>query len=420
MVLNPDYKRLDKIIITLFSLYMCIDLYIGAMGVVSYLWVYVFTIFISALSILKIIVVQGKIPITKYAVWWMLFFFLIIISQLINNCLQTTLILRWIVLLLFMLSISSDKDSFDFGLKIIVFSAIIQTIGLIWEAVGFGSWYNFTRSLLINGVDDFNLQIITKSLDVGYLTGFTHNAGFAATYIINGLIALLLLKDKLIKGWYYLLFAFFFIGLLLTGKRGQLIILIASYLIIWILQSRDIKKALITIVTIAFLIIILYFTGLYLYTNNKVPTNLQRIFKLIYLNNGTDKTSGRLILWSMAMRLFHKNPIIGIGWLHFPEYNFSSADPHAEVHNTYLQVLCETGIVGFISYVLMMIKSVLSTLKEYFTIKRFSGKVDFSITACLLYMVYFLIFAMIENAMVHVEPLFMLVFVLTYLRSVYF
>lgn len=385
------------------------------MGLVSYTWVYIIILTIATLCVLKMII-QGYVVITRYIVCWIIFFLAIILSQIINDCWQTTTILRWLAIILFMLSIDSNSNSFDYGWVIIIINGIVQTFGLIWEAVAFSSWYSFAKSLLANGIEDFNLQIITRSLNVGYLTGFTHNSGFAATYIINGLVALVFLKDKFNKLWYYTLFTILFIGLLLTGKRGQLLILIGVYVLFLILRSPDIKKTLITVITTIIIVVFLYFIGLYIYKENMFPANLRRVLTLIYSNSGTDKTSGRIELWSLAVKLFKGSPVFGIGWLKFPDYNFTIADAHAEVHNSYLQVLCETGIVGIITFVLMIVNSSFQVLKQYFVIQKSYYRIDSGTYACSIYTVYFLIFAIIENAMVNVEPLYMLVLILTYLR----
>ena len=55
-------------------------------------------------------------------------------------------------------------------------------------------------------------------------------------------------------------------------------------------------------------------------------------------------TSGRTELWEKAWELFKEKPIFGIGWEQFMNNNTFNH----EVHNTYLQWLCESGVVGFV------------------------------------------------------------------------
>ena len=59
----------------------------------------------------------------------------------------------------------------------------------------------------------------------------------------------------------------------------------------------------------------------------------------------TDLSHGRFSLWKKGMSLFSENPVFGIGWMQFRQTDGTSED---YVHNTYIQWLCETGIVGFV------------------------------------------------------------------------
>ncbi|MCR5173708.1 MAG: O-antigen ligase family protein [Oscillospiraceae bacterium] len=69
-----------------------------------------------------------------------------------------------------------------------------------------------------------------------------------------------------------------------------------------------------------------------------------------------DISSGRFELWETAWEQFKEHPVIGIGWGSFADYvSEEFSDEHARssgaqavvnVHNCYLQFLCETGIIG--------------------------------------------------------------------------
>lgn len=59
--------------------------------------------------------------------------------------------------------------------------------------------------------------------------------------------------------------------------------------------------------------------------------------------------NGRLILWELAWQAFLENPWFGKGWGSFSKIAPKSGNVRAtNVHCVYLQLLCETGIIGFL------------------------------------------------------------------------
>ena len=72
-------------------------------------------------------------------------------------------------------------------------------------------------------------------------------------------------------------------------------------------------------------------------------------------------TATRFMLWDTAWNLFVQSPIIGIGWGNFvgtygSYISFIPADVF-DVHNLYLQLLAETGIVGFAAFFVLMYRA---------------------------------------------------------------
>ena len=69
----------------------------------------------------------------------------------------------------------------------------------------------------------------------------------------------------------------------------------------------------------------------------------------------------RLVLWGIAWNFFVHSPIFGVGWGNFAELYGSSVtgiswlqEGRYEVHNIYLQLLSETGLVGFGAFFLLI------------------------------------------------------------------
>ncbi len=76
----------------------------------------------------------------------------------------------------------------------------------------------------------------------------------------------------------------------------------------------------------------------------------------------SDLSSGatRLYLWDVALQLFVGSPVHGVGWGNFQvmyrSYLDESlvAESQLGVHNTYLSLLAETGILGFLSFLALL------------------------------------------------------------------
>ena len=74
-----------------------------------------------------------------------------------------------------------------------------------------------------------------------------------------------------------------------------------------------------------------------------------------------DLSSDRLNLWARACSLFLQYPLTGIGWRQFTNYNTYGH----EVHNTYLQWLCETGVIGFVFICIPLLWLFLKAVRNY-------------------------------------------------------
>jgi O-antigen ligase len=106
---------------------------------------------------------------------------------------------------------------------------------------------------------------------------------------------------------------------------------------------------------------------------------------------GESTTVHRLILADGGLRLFAAHPLTGIGWqrtpfeIGSPEVNAAlreqwgdGVNPHffpdgpdgASAHNTYVQILAETGILGFLAFVAALISIGIGIVRVFRTVKR--------------------------------------------------
>ncbi|MGN0451588.1 MAG: O-antigen ligase family protein [Acutalibacteraceae bacterium] len=90
---------------------------------------------------------------------------------------------------------------------------------------------------------------------------------------------------------------------------------------------------------------VLAFVALYYIVKAYLPQNtFERLFEFVTYEGG----SNRDLLWENALELYKQdlNPIFGAGWGAYFAYN----GIYKVVHNTYLGMLCDVGIIGFLLF----------------------------------------------------------------------
>ncbi|GHG68032.1 polysaccharide polymerase [Alishewanella longhuensis] len=148
---------------------------------------------------------------------------------------------------------------------------------------------------------------------------------------------------------------------LLTVSRGGLLALILVFSLVFI--NSFFRFLLRPKFTLSFfagllsLIVFIYIAVLFLSSVDDVISIIER--RLSSAASG----SGRFEIWINGLSLWQQSPLFGIGWHNFLYYNsnFFMRDNYA--HNTFLEVLVETGIVGFTIYFLFFLSFFYSILK---------------------------------------------------------
>lgn len=184
-------------------------------------------------------------------------------------------------------------------------------------------------------------------------------------------------NKNILSGTLYTLLPFLFLGVYRTHKKTRWIfilsILILIYLI-WQLRTRSILVALF-IFTLSTIIYYLYGSLKYKLLNNALIVTpfiaigvfitifflgyTPEVSEFLHLKEGT-KTgtlAERFTIWEKSIELYKQHPIIGVGsgnWkIAFPEVSFEGLQRaeqtttfFARPHNDWIQILCETGIIG--------------------------------------------------------------------------
>ena len=83
-------------------------------------------------------------------------------------------------------------------------------------------------------------------------------------------------------------------------------------------------------------------------------------------------TNGRTAIYENAIELWKKNRMFGIGWGNF-KYSTSQSTWYVgfDVHNCYLQILCETGIIGAIFYYILTFFSIINSIRSILITRKY-------------------------------------------------
>ena len=148
------------------------------------------------------------------------------------------------------------------------------------------------------------------------------------------------------------------IAIVYTASRGSFLSAIISSVLVFafFLFSKKIKF---TRKLFYFVLVVLLIGILIKVIETQFPLQWERLTDF----DSGDMGSGRLDLWKSALSWWEQNPIFG-GGLHSNYLNTGRA-----THNTYLQILSETGLIGFgigITFFVLMLKKAYKFEKNLF------------------------------------------------------
>ena len=195
----------------------------------------------------------------------------------------------------------------------------------------------------------------------GNMTGITNHYSTNAIYLsIASIFFFAQILDHKKNKKDIVIFVISMGALLLTGKRGQLLFTICACIFIYIIKySKNLLKSILKMTVVLFVSI-----AIFLVASNFIPGLNATINRFIEFSDEDDITNGRLPMYEYALTLWKQHKITGIGWGGYKYYFLSYADRFYDTHNVYIQLLTETGILGFLFYVICFIYVLGKTIKN--------------------------------------------------------
>lgn len=195
-----------------------------------------------------------------------------------------------------------------------------------------------------------------------FFPGFTSQVGYTSFYLSIVFGAVFCFRNIIFKKLTVPLFICLLFALILTGKRGPFLFLFLTLIIVYFLENPE-NNRFVKVAYILFIALFLYILLFFLLQYADIES-LSRIYSAFYdlIKTGTIEDLGRQQLREHAWNVFEENPLVGIGWGNFIK---SGTTRNTYVHNIYLQLLCECGILGFVYFVFFFVEQLIITIKKY-------------------------------------------------------
>ena len=361
MRIDNHYKSNN--LLTVLALFICIFNPLSDFGI-SNIFGWVFLVGVWLLNTLKH---HGRLYLTKSRLGYCLvvlvvFIFFCMPNARNDNKSTQALIINIFFCGLYLLSADVSKREIHSIMKIFATSSVIFSVYIIFCRI-FPEIYLNVIVPRLRGVDAI---AATLSIRRGYGAHIANSITFGPYVITMGMFCCL--PDILFGGelfgkktavFYEILFL---AAILCEGRRSELIAVILALLVIYIIStskraSEILKRvgALFIIGIVGVVLVVFLLRQGFLARYVTTIDLLQGGLTIDMLNR---LTSSRYRLWMFAWEFFKSSPLIGIGWSSFSLYVETAVN---NVHNCYLQFLCETGIVGFalilMPFLFLLVKS---------------------------------------------------------------
>lgn len=148
------------------------------------------------------------------------------------------------------------------------------------------------------------------------------------------------------------------IAIILSFSRGAYISIFIALIFQVLLESKTKTK-------IRGIVAVILSIFLFIAVGKLFSLDVLQVIQTRFQAIGSDGGSGRDVLWMNAIQTFRDHPLFGIGINSTTSYGLHNYNNGHYVHNTVLEVLSESGVVGFSSFIVFWLFVFSHTLKLY-------------------------------------------------------
>lgn len=202
--------------------------------------------------------------------------------------------------------------------------------------------------------------IAQKSEEITTGWGIRNDIGGTLAMTIGGAGYLAIKKKSYINWIFVIAMLFILVACALTESRGGFVatfIMVILCCVLLMVLSNWIKRLTGSLLIVSFIIT---FICLYIFRHEMMMAMFGRLLE-VDIKNLDDFSSGRITIWKIGIEQWKENKAFGVGWLQttFAEFKFPP-----RYHNTYIQLLAATGIVGICAYALHRFEIVFVTFRR--------------------------------------------------------
>ena len=231
------------------------------------------------------------------------------------------------------------KDEIKCFFKFYLIFSLMTGI-VTWFSLFFPNMYvqKFIPLMPSNIRRELTINFLKLNNRMGLTSHYSRNAFFLILGILSSIFFTLENKNNKFSK---ISLVFLLITMLIVGKRGHFLFLVLSLIISYFIIYRVSIK---TFMKFIFIVIIaIVFLGI---TIKVIPEANNTFERFVNSNNDSvDISSGRFEMYEDIFKMYKENDYVGIGW---SKYASNTNYVHPGVHNDYIQLLCETGVLGFI------------------------------------------------------------------------
>lgn len=344
--------------------------------------------------------------VTNYEVAWFaaIVVFVVFRNQYLANGETDVNILYYLLLTLLIFCMKNTTSWVSYFVKYMYYVSLLHATATIIFAFSPSLFQWYTSHFLSSVYYQEAMSRYTKGTISGLCVNYGANAAIIAVGLGIALICFLWRKRETRKRQ-VLPILILLAGLLFTGKRSPVILLVLAVAFIYLFseKGRTNRKVVRVIIVVLAAVLAVYIGAMF------IP-QLQILIGRLMDSDDWSTLGGRTELYNLAIEMFKSNPLFGQGW---NAYKLVSSDSIGKVyasqysrmqtHNIYLQLLSETGIAGLVFIVALFIypvKGIMHLTRQYGVLEvTGSNDVNDSVNllSCIYIVLFFLLYGMTGN-----------------------